>query len=157
MLLRLHQTRLTVANHTSIKYLCATTGDELTVSYLGREEFAPVGARQAVLQERWGFACGCARCQLEQKAPKALQRSLEQIYATVARVSTASSCTHSLCGHEQDGSCLLWLSAAGFSCVFVGVVTLLVRSYIGHVAQRELDFSWAVTEPLHGVIVVVCM
>lgn len=37
-------------------------GQELTVSYLGREDFAPAGARQAVLQERFGFECDCQRC-----------------------------------------------------------------------------------------------
>lgn len=37
-------------------------GQELTVSYLGREDFAPAGARRAVLQERFGFDCDCQRC-----------------------------------------------------------------------------------------------
>jgi hypothetical protein len=32
------------------------------VSYLGREDFAPAGARRAVLQERFGFDCNCQRC-----------------------------------------------------------------------------------------------
>ncbi|WIA19949.1 hypothetical protein OEZ85_005832 [Tetradesmus obliquus] len=58
-------------------------GEELTVSYLGREEFAPAGARQAVLQERYGFACGCARCQLESQAPRQLQQQLLDTYRQV--------------------------------------------------------------------------
>lgn len=32
------------------------------MSYLGREDFAPAGARKAVLQERFGFDCNCQRC-----------------------------------------------------------------------------------------------
>lgn len=61
------------------------------MSYLGREEFAPAGARQAVLQERFGFSCSCARCQLEQRAPQQLQRSLEHVYATVMKVRNISA------------------------------------------------------------------
>jgi hypothetical protein len=38
------------------------TGREVSVSYLGREDFAPAGARQAVLRERFGFTCDCERC-----------------------------------------------------------------------------------------------
>eukprot|EP00879_Flechtneria_rotunda_P016441 GHRR01017205.1.p1 GENE.GHRR01017205.1~~GHRR01017205.1.p1 ORF type:complete len:287 (+),score=106.75 GHRR01017205.1:102-863(+) len=56
---------------------------ELTASYLGREEFAPVGARQAVLQERFGFSCSCQRCRREQQLPGELQHGLAHIYATV--------------------------------------------------------------------------
>lgn len=42
--------------------LSPCTGQELTVSYLGREDFAPAAARKAVLQERFGFDCDCQRC-----------------------------------------------------------------------------------------------
>lgn len=35
------------------------------MSYLGREDFAPAGARQALLQERFGFTCDCQRCRYE--------------------------------------------------------------------------------------------
>jgi hypothetical protein len=62
------------------------TGEELTVSYLGREEFAPAGTRQAVLQERYGFSCSCARCQLEAQAPKELQQQLLDTYRHVVQV-----------------------------------------------------------------------
>lgn len=66
--------------------MCCAAGEELTVSYLGREEFAPAGARQAVLQERYGFACGCARCQLESQAPRQLQQQLLDTYRQVMQV-----------------------------------------------------------------------
>lgn len=45
---------------------CGFVGHELTVSYLGREDFAPAGARQALLQERFGFTCDCQRCRYEE-------------------------------------------------------------------------------------------
>jgi hypothetical protein len=65
---------------------CHYAGEELTVSYLGREEFAPAGARQALLQERYGFDCSCARCQLEGQAPKQLQQQLLDTYRHVVQV-----------------------------------------------------------------------
>ncbi|KAF5829055.1 hypothetical protein DUNSADRAFT_16639 [Dunaliella salina] len=40
-------------------------GEELTVSYLGREDFSPASARSRLLEERFGFTCRCPRCQLE--------------------------------------------------------------------------------------------
>ncbi|KAI8465647.1 MAG: hypothetical protein J3K34DRAFT_82272 [Monoraphidium minutum] len=58
-------------------------GDEVTVSYLGREEFAPAQARQAVLLERWGFECGCERCTVEAAAPKELVSTIAACYARV--------------------------------------------------------------------------
>jgi hypothetical protein len=48
--------------HTHCVVVRTRAGHELTVSYLGREDFAPAGARQAVLQERFGFVCDCPRC-----------------------------------------------------------------------------------------------
>lgn len=44
-----------------------TAGQELTCSYLGADITAPYQVRQAALSERWGFKCGCARCQAESK------------------------------------------------------------------------------------------
>ena len=60
-------------------------GEELTVSYLGREEFAPAAARRAALLERWGFECRCERCAVEAAAPPALTRAVEAAYARVMR------------------------------------------------------------------------
>jgi hypothetical protein len=37
-------------------------GAEVTVSYLGSLITAPYESRQAELQEKYGFACGCPRC-----------------------------------------------------------------------------------------------
>jgi hypothetical protein len=65
-------------------------GEELTVSYLGREEFAPAGARQAMLQERYGFSCSCARCKLEAQAPQQLQQQLVDTYKQVMQVCGAA-------------------------------------------------------------------
>jgi hypothetical protein len=56
------------------------------VSYLGREEFAPAEARQAVLQERWGFQCSCERCTVEAAAPPELRATVNDAYARVMRV-----------------------------------------------------------------------
>jgi hypothetical protein len=84
--------------HTTRNCHCAA-GEELTVSYLGREEFAPAGARQAVLQERYGFDCSCARCKLEAQAPKALQQQLLDTYRQVMQVSIGRlrCCTSAAC------------------------------------------------------------
>lgn len=70
---------------------CHWPGDELVVSYLGREEFAPAAARQAVLQERYGFRCACPRCSLEQQVPRQLQQMVEQVYMEVMKVSGSAS------------------------------------------------------------------
>ena len=42
-------------------------GEEVTVSYLGKERFAPVARRRAMLQGFYGFHCQCERCMCEQK------------------------------------------------------------------------------------------
>lgn len=68
-----------------------TTGDELTISYLGREEFAPAAARQAVLHERWGFTCGCERCAVEAAAPREVTQAVENGYARVMQVSASEA------------------------------------------------------------------
>eukprot|EP00983_Pelagomonas_calceolata_P094685 1157914-Pelagomonas_calceolata.AAC.4 len=38
-------------------------GEELTVSYLGREDFSPAAARSRLLEERWVCVWACARKQ----------------------------------------------------------------------------------------------
>ncbi|CAK0863029.1 unnamed protein product, partial [Prorocentrum cordatum] len=44
-------------------------GDAITTSYLGMQGLAePVESRRENLQEAWGFACSCPRCQLEASA-----------------------------------------------------------------------------------------
>ena len=44
-------------------------GDELCLSYLQAEELArPAVARRVLLQERFGFLCGCERCAAEEAA-----------------------------------------------------------------------------------------
>ncbi|GBF93793.1 hypothetical protein Rsub_06125 [Raphidocelis subcapitata] len=58
-------------------------GEEVTISFLGRQEFAPVGARQAVLRERWGFECTCERCAVEAAAPPEVGRAVDAAYARV--------------------------------------------------------------------------
>lgn len=43
---------------------CATpikSGDEVTISYLGRPQLAPVAQRVAALKEEYGFDCDCPR------------------------------------------------------------------------------------------------
>lgn len=35
---------------------------QVTISYLGRPQLAPVGVRRVKLQEDYGFACSCPRC-----------------------------------------------------------------------------------------------
>jgi hypothetical protein len=74
----------------------------VTVSYLGREEFAPAGARQAVLEERWGFRCGCERCRVEAAAPEALVRVVDELYARVMQVRLLTS--WGVGGRGGDGS-----------------------------------------------------
>jgi hypothetical protein len=65
---------------TATHYVCGSTmvvrstadlsaGDEVTISYLGREAFAPAGERRAALRERYGFECACARCRAEDALP----------------------------------------------------------------------------------------
>lgn len=94
-------------------FLAALQAKKLSISYLARKEFQVLkacaayvlccrrgadsqlpgprgvcacGARQAVLQERYGFACGCARCQLESQAPRQLQQQLLDTYRQVMQV-----------------------------------------------------------------------
>ncbi|GLC45339.1 hypothetical protein PLESTF_001753100 [Pleodorina starrii] len=55
-------------------------GSELLISYLGRDDLAPRQVRQAVLQSRYGFRCGCARCRTEEDLPEELQSLLQQLY-----------------------------------------------------------------------------
>jgi hypothetical protein len=83
------------------------------VSYLGREEFAPAGARQAVLQERYGFDCSCARCQLEAQAPKQLQQQLLDTYRHVVQVGLVL-----VWGQVPH---LLWLNQVLFGFVAMGL------------------------------------
>ena len=40
-------------------------GEEVTVSYSAAALFRPREQRQAILRERWGFACDCPRCRGE--------------------------------------------------------------------------------------------
>lgn len=61
-------------------------GDEVAVSYLGREEFAPADARQEVLQQRWGFKCTCERCRVEAAAPQELRSVINESYVRVMQV-----------------------------------------------------------------------
>jgi hypothetical protein len=92
-------------------------GQELTVSYLGREDFAPAGARKAVLQERFGFDCDCQRCRwgleyassdctLRQAMHSACLSSAPRFLAPAHRqltgmcVSSASSHVLSACSHH---------------------------------------------------------
>jgi hypothetical protein len=42
-------------------------GEEVTVCYLGKERFAPVAKRRAMLRGYYGFHCQCERCVCEQK------------------------------------------------------------------------------------------
>jgi hypothetical protein len=70
-------------------------GEEVSVSYLGREAFAPERARGAALRARYGIAaCGCARCALERAleaqdasaasaAADALRAALKQLRAAL--------------------------------------------------------------------------
>ncbi|KIZ01465.1 hypothetical protein MNEG_6495 [Monoraphidium neglectum] len=55
-------------------------GAEVTVSYLGSLITAPYEERQAELQEKYGFACGCPRCKAEQRAGGALLQLQAAIY-----------------------------------------------------------------------------
>lgn len=38
---------------------------QLTISYLGRPQLAPLGTRQDMLKEDYGFDCTCTRCVAE--------------------------------------------------------------------------------------------
>ncbi|KAF6262337.1 hypothetical protein COO60DRAFT_649132 [Scenedesmus sp. NREL 46B-D3] len=40
-------------------------GQQVSVSYLGPQLFAPAAVRQQELRQQWGFECGCARCKAE--------------------------------------------------------------------------------------------
>ncbi|WIA18501.1 hypothetical protein OEZ85_009954 [Tetradesmus obliquus] len=40
-------------------------GQQVTLSYLGPQLFAPAAVRQEELRQQWGFDCGCARCKAE--------------------------------------------------------------------------------------------
>jgi hypothetical protein len=51
--------------------------------------WSTTGARQAVLQERYGFTCSCIRCQEEQQTPQQLQQLLQHVYLAVMQVSGA--------------------------------------------------------------------
>jgi len=58
-------------------------GDEVLVSYLGREDFAPAQSRQQVLQQRFGFHCTCPRCSLESLLPPSTTSTLAELYSDV--------------------------------------------------------------------------
>ncbi|KAF8063038.1 Orct2 [Scenedesmus sp. PABB004] len=60
-------------------------GEELLVSYLGREEYSPAPVRQALLAERFGFGCACSRCALEADAPRALTAAIRSAYDAVTQ------------------------------------------------------------------------
>lgn len=55
-------------------------GQQITISYLGREDFSPASARNSALQERYGFTCSCPRCTLESSLPEATRASLLRIH-----------------------------------------------------------------------------
>jgi len=60
-------------------------GEEVSVSYLGREAFAPERARAAALRARYGIAaCGCARCALERAQPPAARAAMDAAHAAIA-------------------------------------------------------------------------
>ncbi|KAF8059148.1 hypothetical protein HT031_005320 [Scenedesmus sp. PABB004] len=42
-------------------------GEQVFLSYLGPQLFAPAGVRRAELAAQWGFECGCARCKAEDR------------------------------------------------------------------------------------------
>lgn len=81
----------------------SVAGDEVTISYLGREEFAPAAARQAVLQERWGFECTCERCTVEAAAPKELSQAIAGCYARVMQVCV-TYVSHTLYYHQRTSA-----------------------------------------------------
>lgn len=53
---------------------------ELTISYLGRDEFAPASVRQEALAGRYGFKCKCRRCVTEGGLKPEARREVERLY-----------------------------------------------------------------------------
>ncbi len=90
-------------------------GEELTVSYLGREVLAPRHVRQSVLQHRYGFTCSCERCRTEaEELSPELQQLLQELYdrtrtelaprfERVAEAVAASAAGQGDVGVEGDG------------------------------------------------------
>ena len=58
-------------------------GEEVTISYLGEEDFSPVAMRQDVLSRRFGFLCDCPRCKLEHSLPPSLTNLLHNIHKNI--------------------------------------------------------------------------
>lgn len=54
---------------------------------MGREQFAPLEARQAVLSERYAFTCTCPRCSAEGLVPQVVQEAVTQAYVTTMQAS----------------------------------------------------------------------
>jgi hypothetical protein len=63
-----------------------SAGDEVSVCYLGREDFSPAATRQQLLHQRFGFQCGCPRCQLEARLPARVSSALRAVHAEVKEV-----------------------------------------------------------------------
>lgn len=60
-------------------------GEEVTISYLGEDDFSPVAMRQEALGRRFGFRCDCPRCRLEESLPPSLTNLLHRIHKNIKR------------------------------------------------------------------------
>jgi len=61
-------------------------GEEVLVSYLGRELLTPLQVRQELLEERYEFICRCPRCLAEGQLDPELQRLMHEMYSSVVQV-----------------------------------------------------------------------
>uniref|UniRef100_A0A7S0UK48 SET domain-containing protein n=1 Tax=Polytomella parva TaxID=51329 RepID=A0A7S0UK48_9CHLO len=60
-----------------------SAGEELTISYLGREDFSPLSERGKIIQERYKFQCNCFRCRMESALPPLVRGRLNDIHLGV--------------------------------------------------------------------------
>jgi hypothetical protein len=60
---------------------------------MGREQLAPLEARQAVLAERYAFTCTCPRCSAEGLVPVGVQSAVSEAYVATLQASNSITLT----------------------------------------------------------------
>lgn len=66
-----------------------TTGDEVTISYVGPEQLRPLAARRVALKAAFDFLCCCPRCVGEAGLPDSVQATIDAVAAATAEVRPA--------------------------------------------------------------------